>query len=268
MKRYYLILAAVLPIILASCNSTSTPTTLTVFAAASLTESFTDIAAEFEAAHPNTDVVLNFAGSQTLRLQIEQGAAVDVLASANEDHMQALVDGGLVQNPTVFTQNRLVVIVPVDNPAAIDTLTDLAQPDIKLVLAGPSVPVGRYAREALERLNQDPMLGPDYTAQVLSNVVSEEESVKAVVAKVQLGEADAGIVYLSDVTAAAQGEVITLVIPPDFNIDANYPIAIASDSRVPELSQQFIEFVRSTRGQDVLAHHGLRFGQDQAIGQE
>lgn len=268
MKIYYLTLALLLSIILSSCASTTTTTRLNVFAAASLTEAFTDIATQFEAAYPKTDVVLNFAGSQTLRLQIEQGAQVDLFASANEDHMQVLVEANLLQDPTIFTQNRLAVIVPMKNPAGIDTLADLAQPNIKLVLAGPNVPVGHYARASLERLNQDPRLGADYASKVLSNVVSEEENVKAVVAKVLLGEADAGVVYLSDVTAAAQDKIITLIIPPNFNIEANYPIAVAADSQASELTQQFVDFVLSSTGQDVLAHHGLRFGFDQAIGQE
>ena len=268
MKIYYLTLTLLLSIILSSCTSTAATTRLNVFAAASLTESFTDIATQFEATHPQIDVVLNFAGSQTLRLQIEQGAQVDVFASANEEHMQALVDANFLHDPTIFTQNRLAVIVPIANPAGIDTLADLAQPNIKLVLAGPNAPVGRYSRASLERLNQDSRLGADYASKVLSNVVSEEENVKAVVAKVLLGEADAGIVYLSDVTAAAQNEVITLIIPPDFNVEANYPIAVATDDRTPELTQQFVDFVLSSAGQDVLAHHGLRFGSDQVIGQE
>jgi molybdate transport system substrate-binding protein len=269
----YLLLAG-LAVLLTGCGlqaaaSTASPTTtLTVFAAASLTESFTETAVEFEASHPNVDVVLNFAGSQALRLQIEQGARFDVFASANENHMQALVEANFLRDPALFTQNQLVVIMPASNPASIETLSDLARPDLKLILAGPNVPVGRYARETLEKLNHDPTLGADYAARVLDNLVSEEDNVKNVVAKIRLGEADAGIVYVSDVTPTVAAELATLPIPPEFNVVATYPLAVAVDSASSELAQQFVEFVLSPRGQTILAYHGFQPTQVQAIGQK
>lgn len=253
----------------AGCGAdTATPhtTTLNVFAAASLTESFTAMAKEFEASHPGVNVALNFAGSQALRLQIEQGAPVDVFASANIPHMQALQDMGLVGDSVIFTQNRLTVIVPANNPAGVGSLADLTQPGLKMLVAAKNVPVGRYTRTALNNLNT--RFGPTYAQQVLANVVSEEDNVKSVVAKVQLGEVDAGIVYESDVTPAVRDDVLTLEIPFKYNVIAEYPLAAARRSQHPQEARQFIEFVLSGRGQTVLAAHGLRSTQLQAIGRE
>lgn len=261
MKLPHLFFAFLAVVLLTSCQWHTSRKTLTVFAAASLTESFTDIAKKFETTHPGVDVQLNFAGSQALRLQIEQGAQTDLFASANESHMQALVNAELVRQPTIFTQNRLAVVVPVDNPASVLSLADLARPGLKLILANSEVPVGRYARQMLNNLNRDPYLGPEYAGNVLRNVVSEEDNVKAVVTKVRLGEADAGIVYLSDVTAAIAPDLMTLVIPANFNIEADYPIAILAGTAVPKLAEQFIVFVQSESGQDILAHHGFHLNQ-------
>jgi molybdate transport system substrate-binding protein len=252
----------VLLAMLISCNPSAqthnNPTQLTVFAAASLTESFTTIANEFEANHPGVEVWLNFAGSQTLRLQIEQGARADVFASANQVHAHALLATHLIEEPIIFAHNRLVVIVPVANPASIETLADLAQPDIKVILAGPTVPVGRYARQVLTNLDTNPTLGLEFSRRVLNNLVSEEDTVKAVVSKVQLGEADAGIVYVSDVTPAVANHLSTLAIPPSYNIVADYPIAVVSDSDQPDLARQFIDFVLSSQGQALLTDHGFQ----------
>jgi molybdate transport system substrate-binding protein len=233
-------------------------TQLTVFAAASLTESFIAIANEFEANHPGVEVWLNFAGSQTLRLQIEQGARADVFASANQEHAGALLTANLIEESIIFAHNQLVVIVPAANPASIETLADLAQSDIKFILAGPTVPAGHYARQVLANLDTNPTLGPEFSRRVLNNLVSEEDTVKAVVSKVRLGEADAGIVYVSDVTPAVASHLSTLTIPRAYNVVADYPIAVVSDSDQPDLARQFIDFVLSPQGQTILANHGLQ----------
>jgi len=273
-KKAYLLLIT-LVLVAAGCGpqvdtltADKTPTTLTVFAAASLTESFTQLARQFQADHPNVNIQLNFAGSQTLRLQIEQGSRADVFASANLDHMDALFKAGLVAEPVTFTQNRLVVIVPANNPAAIESLADLTRPGVKLILAGPGVPVGRYARQSLEKLNSHPALGPNYAAQVLNNLVSEEDNVKGVVAKVRLGEADAGIVYASDVTMAVAAELKTISIPSDFNVQAIYPLAVTTGSTRQKLAQQFVEYVLSPPGQTVLVNHGFYSAQLQAAAEQ
>jgi molybdate transport system substrate-binding protein len=228
---------------------------LTVFAAASLTGAFTEIGAAYEAAHPEVAVRFSFAGSQTLRTQIEAGAPVDVFAAANNKEIEALVAGGMVSAdaPKVFLSNKLVAILPPKNPAALQTLQDLASPGIKLVLAAEEVPVGNYARQAFEKMNAS--FGASFSERVLANVVSNEDNVKQVVAKVQLGEADAGIVYTSDAIAAS--DLMTIEIPSHLNVIATYPIAplIGSAHRIQ--AADFVEFVLSPEGQAILKKWGF-----------
>ena len=231
--------------------------TLTIFAAASLTEAFTEAAGVFEQRHPESEVLLNFAGSNTLRLQIEQGARADIYASANSDHADALFTAGLTEPPVVFAHNRLVIITPAGNPGGVVAPADLGRPGLKLVLAGPSVPAGKYARKSLQKLSGAQFFGADFLAQIEQNVVSEEDTVKGVVAKVQLGEADAGIVYQSDVTPAVAALLNTVYLPADGNVTAQYPIALVANAAQPVLARQFIEFVLSPEGQGILARHGF-----------
>ena len=251
---------ALILVFLSACASNAPPAVpddsspqgaLTVFAAASLTESFDEIATAFETAHPGVDVLLNFAGSNTLRAQIEQGASVDMFASANAKEMDALVTGGLITEgaPKIFLTNRLVIITPTDNPAGVASFDELAAPGLKLVLAAEEVPVGRYTRLMLDNV------GPDFKERVLSNVVSNETNVKQVVAKVQLGEADAGIVYASD--AVATPELPVIEIPAEWNVLAKYPIATLKDAPQPELADEFVAFVLSQDGQAVLQKWGF-----------
>ncbi len=221
---------------------------LTVFAAASLTESYSELATLFEASHPNVDVVLNFAGSNTLRAQIEQGAPADVFASANTKEMDALVASDLVaaDAPQVFLHNRLVIIAPAENAANLTSVEDIARPNLKLVFAAEEVPVGRYTRQMLANMSDE------FSAKVLANVVSNESDVKQVLAKIQLGEADAGIVYASDAVAAP--ELVVVEIPAEFNVLATYPIAALTDSVIAE---EFVAFVLSPTGQTVLEKWGF-----------
>jgi molybdate transport system substrate-binding protein len=245
----------ILTLILLSACASNAPqpasAKLTVFAAASLTESFGEIATAFETSHPGVDVTLNFAGSNTLRAQIDQGAQADVFASANTKEMDALVSSGLVVEgvPQTFLTNRLVVITPTENPAGISTFDDLARPGLKLVLAAEDVPVGRYARQMLDNA------GADFKTKVLANVVSNEADVKQVLAKVQLGEADAGIVYASDAVAAPELPVIE--IPAEWNVLAKYPIAALKDAPQPKLADEFVAFVLSSDGQSILQKWGF-----------
>jgi molybdate transport system substrate-binding protein len=253
-------------LLLAGCGPASTttaarstsiqePQTVNVFAAASLTDAFTELGKNFEAANPGVAVVFNFAGSQGLRTQIEEGAPADVFASANKTELDALVAGGLVtaDTPQVFLTNKLVVILPAGNPARLEKLEDLANPGIKLVLAAEEVPVGKYAHQALEAMNGQ--FGSDFKDRVLANVVSNEDNVRQVVAKVQLGEADAGIVYTSDAIAAPALQ--TIEIPAELNVSANYPIAALTTSSHTELANAFISYVLSTNGQAVLQKWGF-----------
>lgn len=225
---------------------------LVVFAASSLTESFESIAAAFEASHEGVEVDLSFGGSSTLSTQIVQGAPADVFASADELRMAVVVDAGLVEGaPRTFAGNELVVITPQDS--AIATLSDLAEDGVRLVLAGPEVPVGNYSRIALDRL--DALLGDDYSERVLANLVSEEPNVRQVAAKVELGEADAAIVYATD--AAILKAVRVLPIPDAANVRAVYPIAVLTDAEDPDLAATFVDFVLAPDGQAILADRGF-----------
>jgi molybdate transport system substrate-binding protein len=239
----------------ASPTGPSEPKTLNVFAASSLTDAFSEIGKNFEAAHPGVTVAFNFAGSQALRTQIEEGAPADVFASANAKEMDALVSGNLVDAsaPTPFLKNKLVVILPADNPAGIEYLEGLATSGVKLVLAAEEVPVGNYARQSFDLMNSQ--FGTDFKDKVLANVVSNEDNVKQVVTKVQLGEADAGVVYTSDAVAAQ--ELQTIEIPDDLNVIATYPIAPLVNSENADLASAFVEYVLSGDGQAVLQKWGF-----------
>lgn len=232
---------------------------VTVFAAASLNESFTRIGRDFEAANPGTTVILNVAGSQQLAQQLGQGAPVDVFASANPRQMEVAIEAGRIAAGTsqVFANNRLVVVLPADNPGGIETLADLARPGLKLVLAAEDVPVGAYARAYLDRAATSGDFAGDYRAAFLANVVSYEQTVKSVLTKVVLGEADAGIVYTSDVTPDVADVVQQIAIPDDLNTIATYPIAPVSDSPQPARAAAFISYVLSPAGQRTLADFGF-----------
>jgi molybdate transport system substrate-binding protein len=231
---------------------------LTIFAAASLADAFKEMATQIEQANPGTKLAFHFAGSPTLRTQLAQGARADVFASADEPNMDgAEKDGTISGEPQIFARNLLVVVVPANNPAGINTLQDLAKPKLKLVLTNKAVPVGHYTRQALEKMSQDPAFGKNFSARVLANLVSEETNVKQVASKVQLGEADAGIVYSTDVTPAIRSAVRVIPIPPEFNIMAKYPIATVRGTRNESAARAFIAYVLSPAGQAILARHGF-----------
>ncbi len=235
------------------------PVALTVFAAASLSEAFTELGATYQAEHSNVTVSFNFAGSNQLAEQINLGAPVDVFASANKAQMQNAVDGGRIDADAaqVFAHNRLVVILPAGNPGGVAALQDLTQPGLRLVLAATEVPVGQYSLDFLDKASADAAFGAGYKDAVLANVVSYEENVRAVLTKVVLGEADAGIVYTSDVSGEAAGQVDRLDIPDEFNTIATYPIAPLNDSPQAEAAQAFVDFVLSAPGQEILGQHGF-----------
>ncbi len=241
-----------------TADSTGQTVELTVFAAASLTDAFQTIGKKFETTAPGTRIAFNFAGSQQLAQQIVQGAPADVFASANAQQMSVVVRAGDVadSSPRIFARNRLVVIYPIDNPAKLTTLQDLARPGVKLVLADRAVPVGQYAIDFLAKASEDPSFGPSYRSAVLKNVVSYEQDVKAVLSKVQLGEADAGIVYTTDVAPAAS-KVGRIDIPDQYNTIADYPIATIKGSRHADLAEKFVAYVLSASGQTILARYGF-----------
>jgi molybdate transport system substrate-binding protein len=231
---------------------------LTIFTAASLTDAFKEMAAEIEKANPGTKLTFNFAGSPTLRTQLAQGARADVFASADEPNMTgAEKDETISGQPQIFARNLLVVVVPAKNTAGIQTLQDLAKPNSKLVLTNKEVPVGNYTRQALEKLSQNPAFGADFSKRVLANLVSEETNVRQVAAKVQLGEADAGIIYSTDVTPVLRDAVRVIQIPPEFNVIAKYPIAVVKGAQNEAGARAFIAFVLSPAGQTILVRHGF-----------
>lgn len=230
--------------------------TLTVFAAASLTNAFTEIGQRFEAHNPGVKVVFSFAGSQQLAQQINQGAPADVFASANQAQMASAIEGGRISAAQIFVLNRLIVVMPAQNPAGLQTLQDLARPGLKVVLAAEPVPAGQSTLDFLDKASRDPVLGADYKAAVLANVVSYEDSVRQVLAKVALGEADAGVVYTTDV-GVDRNRVSTLVIPDNLNNLTEYPIAALNDSANDYWARGFVRFVLSGDGQSILSKYGF-----------
>jgi molybdate transport system substrate-binding protein len=219
---------------------------LRVYAATSLTEPFQALEKAFETVHPDVDILLTFAGSQVLRLQIEHGAHADIFASANQRHIQALIDQGIAGESRIFIRNALVVIVPPDNPSQIFSFADLAKAS-RLVLGTENVPVGRYARLALKRAGLE--------KRVLPRVVSLEKNVRLVRAKVALGEADAAVTYQSD--ALSFKGVRSIAIPAAYNPRIEYSIAILARVRNRPLAELWLEFVLSGAGQAIMERHGF-----------
>lgn len=245
------------------CNSSAASTdgdqVVTVFAAASLADVFMDIAGQFEAANPGVKVILNFAGSQQLAHQISQGAPVDVFASADRSQMTAAISTGRIgaESSRIFARNRLVVVYPANNPAGLRELSDLSQGGHRLILAAPEVPAGQYALAFLERAALDPSLGQAFKVGLLNNIASYEENVRVVLSKVELGEADAGIVYRSDTYLLGPDDIGQIEIPEHLNVVASYTIAPIGDSNRPQLARRFIDYVLSPSGQDTLDHYGF-----------
>ena len=218
---------------------------LTVFAAASLTDGFTEAGDEFARSNTRVRFTFNFGSSSTLATQIINGAPADVFASADEANIQKVVDAKLTDGAaTSFVGNRLQIAVAPGNPKKIGGLADLARPDVVLVLAAPTVPAGKYALDALTRAN------------VTARPVSLEVDVRAVLNKVSLGEADAGIVYVTDVKSAAD-RVTGVNIPEQHQVLARYPIAVLRDSKNARLARGFVDYLLSPAGQSVLAEFGF-----------
>jgi molybdate transport system substrate-binding protein len=229
---------------------------LTVFAAASLTDAFNEIGQQLET-DQDLSIEFNFASSSALRTQIDEGAPADVFASADRAQMELAQENGSVAGDSqVFTHNVPVIVVPSDNPAGIDDAADLAADDVTLVLAAEDVPIGRYAREIIANLDASGEYGEDYEEAVLDNVVSNEADVRAVLAKIELGEADAGIVYVTD--AQVSDDVETVELPEEHNVIAEYPIAIVADSENKGVAQRFIDFILSDEGQAILRVFGFQ----------
>jgi molybdate transport system substrate-binding protein len=233
--------------------------TLTVFAAGSLSQSFSEIGALFESQHPGVKVNFNYANASALEQQIAQGAPADVFASSAEKFMDQAVQTGRVnkEDVRVFATNKMTVIYPKNNPANLKTLQDLANPGIKLVMGAKEGPQGIYVEEVLTKIAQDPSNSPSYKEIIYKNVVSYESTVNGVVTKVSLGEADAGFVFFSDSQGNTAEKVSRLEIPDAWNVTARYLIASIKDSKNLEIANAFCDFVLSSSGQAVLKKYGF-----------
>jgi molybdate transport system substrate-binding protein len=217
---------------------------LTVLAAASLTDAFTELADAFEAEEDGAAVRLSFGASSSLREQILAGAPADVFASADLEAMDPLVAAGLANDPTPFAANQLVIVVPTGNPGDVDGLADFARADLLLGLCAPEVPCGRLARAALA------------AADVVPDLDTNATDVRALLTQVASGDLDAGIVYRTDV-ASADGDVEAVEVPAAQNVTATYPIAVLAEAGEPDLAAAFVAFVGSDAGQAILARQGF-----------
>jgi molybdate transport system substrate-binding protein len=252
--RRWAALLVVLPLVVAACGGSgddggAEARELVVSAAASLTDAFTDLGAAYQEANPGVTVTFNFGPSDALATQINEGAPVDVFASASPTWMDAVQDEGPgVSGRADFARNELTIIVPTGDPAGIESLDGLTGDGVKLVIAAEGVPAGDYARDIFTNAG--------IADEVMANVVSNAEDVRAVVTAVASGEADAGVVYVTDVTADVADEVSPIEIPDDVNVIATYPIAVVADSEEVDLAQGFVDLVLGD-GQRALAGYGF-----------
>lgn len=240
----------------AQAQSATQQTTLTVFAAASLTDVFKELAQTFEAQHPGITVRFSFGGSSAILAQILQGAPADVFASADEAKMVTAQQKGVVKSSAIFARNKLIVVVPKANPAQIARFDDVAKRGIRLVLAQDGVPIAEYTKQVLQKAAATH--GTAWRDQVLANLASREADVRASVNRVVLGDADATFCYVTDVTPAIRDRVTIIPIPDDLNIQAAYPIGVVKSTSQPALAQQWIDFVLGNAGQQTMHKWGFQ----------
>jgi molybdate transport system substrate-binding protein len=233
---------------------TPEPKELVMLVASSLTDAFNEMGLDFPKLSGNEGLRFtpSFGASSTLRTQLEQGAPADLFVPADTVQMDAAVKAGLIAGtPKIFARNRLTLIVPKDNRAGVNALGDLAKSGLKFVTTTPEVPVGNYTRQALQKMAAG-SFGIGFDQRVLANIVSEEANVRQLVTKVQLGEADAGICYVSDVTPASAPTLTMIEIPDQLNTIAEYPVAVTKLAKAPETAQRFISYLFSAAGQIIL----------------
>ena len=242
---------------LTACATPSGERTVTVFAAASLTEVFNEMGREFERLNEGAKVRLSYQASSTLRIQLEQGAEADVFASADEFNMDLARDADVISgDPVVFARNRLAVIVP-GAASEVAALADLAKPGLRVVAGDDATPFGRYTNTAFERLAIDPEFGPAFRDAAVSNIVSKEANVRRAVAKVEIGEADAALAYVTDTGGAGRGDLVPIPIPERYSGPIRYPIAVVDGAASPGLAEDFITFILSKEGHAVLQRHNF-----------
>ncbi|MGH2475818.1 MAG: molybdate ABC transporter substrate-binding protein [Candidatus Limnocylindrales bacterium] len=255
-------LFVVLVVVLACAGGSGgsvTPATnveLTVYGAASLKGVLEEVKTAYEASHPGTALTMSTDASSALATKIEQGAPADVFLSADTTNAQRLVDAGLAAgDAVVFAANELTIIVPADNPAGITSPADLGRPGVKVIAAGDEVPITRYAVQVVVNLARGAGYGTGFAAAYATNVVSREDNVKAVVAKIELGEGDAGIVYTTD--AAASTKVATVDVPNAANVPASYAGVVVKASGNVDAARAFLAWLVGSDGQAVLAGFGF-----------
>jgi molybdate transport system substrate-binding protein len=229
---------------------------LTVLAAASLNDAFEEIAVLWTAAYPGSELILSFDASSSLGTQIEEGAPADAFASADERNVQTLVDECLAPGPiTAFAHNELVIVVPDGNPASIETPADLARVGVRVVAALPEVPITKYTTEVLANLAGLEGYPDGFAEAVTANTVSEEENVRAVLTKIELGEGDAALVYVTDALSSAG--VDSVAIPEEANVLVTYAAVTVGASSQPALAADFLEFLVGQEAQGVLESYGF-----------
>lgn len=257
-KKIFAVLLAALVLSATMGLCAGQPKELTVFCAASLTGAFGEIGQMYKN-ETNISVVFNFDGSQVLRTQIENGAYADIFVSANAKQMNLMKNEGFMNNSSikVFTKTKPVIIVPNDNPAKIQNVSDLAKPGIKIVIGTKDVPIGDYTLQILAKLANDSIYGPEFRKNVMANVVSNETNVNYITSKVALGEADAGFAYKSDITKDLSGKITKIEIPDKYNVIAAYPMGVLRQSKYTPLAQKFINLVESDKGMAVLEKYGF-----------
>ncbi len=263
-RRADTMLATIVAIV-AACSGTATPTStpspstgsLTIYAASSLTAAFGEIKAAYQTANPGLTITLSFGASSTFETQIEQGAPADVFASADTANPQKLVDKGLAAGAvTKFAGNLLTVIVPKANPGGVQSPADLAKSGLKYVAAGDAVPITKYANLLLANLAKQPGYPAGFVAAVQANVVSKEDNVAAVVTKLELGEGEAAIVYVTDARTAG-AKVTTVTVPPVSNVPATYGAVAVKASTNGAAAAAFIAWLAGPAGQAILATYGF-----------
>lgn len=259
MIRHLLLFLAVL--LLCSCRSLTSNQqdnqTLLIFAAASLTDAFQEAGVSFTEANPNYEINFNFGGSQQLAQQIAAGAPANVFASADLTQMHEAVEAErvLASDVQILLANELVIVYPAENSAQLATIQDLARPGLRLVMAAEEVPAGQYTMQFLTRAAQH--FGTAYSDQVLENVASYELNVRAVLTKVLLGEADAGFVYRSDISPSQADQLAWMPIPDDLSVQAVYYIAPLSEGGETQAARDFVAFILSEDGQQILKQYGF-----------
>ena len=257
------LVASVVALVVSACSAggvaspSSAATDLEVYAAASLKKALEQVKPAYEAANPGTTLTVSTDSSAALEAKIEEGAPADVFLSADTTNPQKLVDGEFASGAiTPFAGNTLTIIVPSDNPAGIQTPADLAKSGIKIVAAGDKVPITRYATQLVDNLARESGYPADFAATYAANVVSQEDNVAGIVTKIELGEGDAGIVYVTD--AKGSDQVATVEVPDAANVPATYGGVVVKASPDQEAATAFLTWLAGTEGQAVLAGLGFQ----------